>query len=92
MRSAGTCGGIVVATSFRIHPVCPTGKHSWVSKAAAKRSIKHQQSGGLGVKRAYRCGECGLWHLTTQAPRHSSPSNKRYQANRHLRVRGINTT
>jgi hypothetical protein len=41
----------------------PCGKVAYISKAGAKRYIK-QHFGA--VERAYRCPDCGNWHLTSQ--------------------------
>lgn len=45
---------------------CSSGKVAYASKQAAKNRIKHHYTGGY--ERAYRCPECGNWHLTTHRP------------------------
>lgn len=42
---------------------CSSGKVAYASKRAAKERIKQHYTGGF--ERAYRCAECGNWHLTT---------------------------
>jgi hypothetical protein len=48
---------------------CPTGKKRYASKYAAKVALRRQQ-GHEGSdnpsRKAYRCPDCGGWHLTTR--------------------------
>lgn len=47
-------------------PSCPSGKHPYPSKAAARRALtalaRHGRTRGV----PYSCPECGAWHHTTK--------------------------
>lgn len=45
---------------------CPTGKAWYRDQLAAKMALAKLQD---GPRRAYRCGLCGSWHLTSQPRR-----------------------
>ena len=51
---------------------CPTGKVAYPTPNAAWRAIAHRnrdtrtRAGKTG--RAYRCPDCGQWHMTSRLP------------------------
>lgn len=70
---------------------CSSGKQTYLSRAQAKYAARRMKVVGKARRpagwggatwRPYRCPECGMWHLTTGAPRPAaryrpSPSERR---------------
>lgn len=54
-------------------PPCPSGKVQFTKKIDALYSIiyweRHAQPGERKPIRAYKCGFCGFYHLTSQQPK-----------------------
>ena len=43
---------------------CSSGKYAHPSRKQARQHLRSLQKKGIGVHDAYRCPECGAWHLT----------------------------
>lgn len=41
-------------------------KHGFPERRLMKRYMKKIQKRGVGVRRVYKCPDCGLWHMTSQ--------------------------
>jgi hypothetical protein len=56
---------------------CPSGKHVYPNKTAAKRAGKAltRKRGGR-IAREYTCPECAEWHLTSYEYGQTMPSRK----------------
>jgi hypothetical protein len=53
-------------SSPRVLPqACPTGKVGYASERRAQASLEEAQRLEQGVVKAYRCNDCGRWHLTS---------------------------
>lgn len=42
-------------------------KVGYLSRREANKARKLVNRHGKALKRSYQCGECGLWHLTSQS-------------------------
>lgn len=45
---------------------CPTGKRSFATKREARQALAVWRENGVGVRRHYKCKQCGSYHLTSQ--------------------------
>lgn len=51
------------STDHFFYPTCSTEKRGYQTRAAAKRAARHMRKLGDELMSAYRCGECGVFHI-----------------------------
>ena len=56
---------------------CSTRKLTFISRREALTHVKRTRSGGSS--QAYRCPECGYWHIGRPVPKHIKRAKRRWQ-------------
>ena len=64
---------------------CTSGKFAFASRREARRYLRRFQQTGAQVQDAYKCPECGAWHLTHYPKKRTRAFTRRQQENTHDR-------